>query len=121
MAIADLEAPVAIALETIDAATTDAVARVAELVGGHAVDLVVIGKPTSLSGSEGPAVESMRTFARAVADATGVEIREHDERLTTVIVEKELRSAGVGADARKRVRDAAAARAILQSYLDSRR
>ncbi len=82
---------------------------------------VVVGLPRTLAGREGPAV----TAARAYGDALGnriapVPVVYSDERLTTVVAERQLRAAKPRSTARDRrgVIDAAAATGILQNYLD---
>ncbi|MFN2593708.1 MAG: Holliday junction resolvase RuvX [Actinomycetota bacterium] len=120
VAIADLGAPVAVPLEVIDRTTTTALERVLQLVRDNDVATVVVGHPRMLSGDEGAAVEESRAFAEQLS-AAGVDVKEHDERLTTVMAERGLRDAGVKSARRKELRDAAAAQIILQSYLDEQR
>ncbi|HYI44784.1 MAG TPA: Holliday junction resolvase RuvX [Actinomycetota bacterium] len=117
VAIADLETRFARPLEVVDVRKTDPVTRVVELARVHGSERVVVGKPVGLSGREGPAVESYRGFVERLRDA-GVEVAEHDERLTTVIAEQGLRAGGAAPKARKEIRDAVAAQVLLQSYLD---
>lgn len=118
VALADEETRFARPLEVIDVAATDPVARIAELTAEHAVSLVVVGKPVSLSGREGRAVADAAPFVARLRDALTVEVVEHDERLTTVIAERGLRAGGADRAARKRLRDAVAAQVMLQGYLD---
>ena len=120
VAIADLETRFARPLEVIDAQDQDPVARIGSLVEESNVVRVVVGKPVSLSGEDGPAVEGYRDFVARLG-ALGVEIVEHDERLTTVIAERGLRAGGSDRSTRKRLRDAVAAQVLLQDFLDSER
>jgi putative Holliday junction resolvase len=121
VAIADLETSFARPLEVIDAATTDPVKRLADLVAEQDATLVVVGKPLSLRGREERAVEDTAPFVEALREAVGVEVVEHDERLTSVIAERSLRAGGARREARKAMRDAVAASVMLQGYLDGRR
>lgn len=118
VAVADLETRFARPLEVIDVAVTDPVARIAGLIAEHDVSLVVVGKPVDLSGADGRAVQDSASFVDALRAALPVEVVQHDERLTTVIAERSLRSGGAGPEARKRIRDAVAAQVMLQGYLD---
>ena len=127
VAAADRETRFARPLEVIDTASTDPVARISLLVRDLPADLVVVGRPVSLSGRSGPSVEARSEFVRSlrealeVLDVPGVpEVRvvEHDERLTTVVAEQGLRAAGGRAKARKKVLDAVAAQVMLQGFLD---
>ncbi|MDQ3952076.1 MAG: Holliday junction resolvase RuvX [Actinomycetota bacterium] len=121
VALADDETRFARPLEVIDVAATDPVRRIAELVSEHGVTLVVVGRPVSLSGEAGRAVQDAAPFVATLRAALGIEVVEHDERLTTVIAERGLRAGGADRAARKRLRDAVAAQVMLQDYLDSHR
>jgi putative holliday junction resolvase len=121
IAIADPAMGWARPLEVIDSQAVDPIARIAALVHENGADRIVVGRPLSLSGMEGPAIEAQRSFVDRLAAAVKVPVEEHDERLTTVIAERELRRAGAPATRRKELRDAVAAQVMLQGYLDSRR
>ena len=119
IAIADLETRFARPVEVVP--TGDAIERIAIVVKESAAVAVVVGRPVSMSGEAGPAVEAYRSMIddlRAALPAV-VEVIEFDERLTSVIAERALRAAGVSAkDARGKV-DSIAAQVMLQGYLDS--
>lgn len=121
IAIADPETRFARPLEVIDATQADPTQRIAELVREHDAALIVVGRPTSLSGREGPAVDAQQAFVAALRAVIEVEIVEHDERLTTVLAEQGLRASGAGREARAALRDSVAAQVMLQGYLDSTR
>lgn len=119
LAIADAETRWARPLEVIDSGSVDPVARIAALVHEKGIDKIVVGRPVSLSGKRGPAVESQRAFVERLTDAVKVSVEEHDERLTTVIAERALKEGGAPAKRRGQLRDAVAAQVLLQSYLDA--
>ena len=119
VAIADSETKWARPLEVIDARKSDPVARIAQLVLDNRVKLIVVGRPVSLSGKEGPAVIAQQDLVAALSKVTDATVTEYDERLTTVEAERGLREAGVKSAARKKVRDAVAAQLMLQAYLDA--
>jgi putative holliday junction resolvase len=75
---------------------------------------VVVGLPTTLAGTEGPAAAKVRERAGRLAAATSVPVRLVDERLTTVEVSRRMREGGRKAKAQRAVIDAAAAAAILE-------
>ena len=75
---------------------------------------VVVGLPTTLAGTEGPAAAKVRERAGRLASATEVPVRLVDERLTTVEVSRRMREGGRKAKAQRGVIDAAAAAAILE-------
>jgi putative holliday junction resolvase len=87
---------------------------VAELVAEHGVELVVVGLPVSLSGSEGPQATEAREFRDALAVILDVSVETYDERLTTRMAESSARS---GASAPP---DALAAAHLLESFLRAR-
>ena len=99
-----------------------AIARIAELAAERGASTVVIGLPLRMDGSEGTAVEKVRTFIGKLRPALGdsVEIVEVDERLSTVAAMEKLHAAGrTEKNSRDRI-DQAAAMEILQEFLDSR-
>lgn len=118
VAIADLETRVATPLDVLVAgrAAIDEIVRLAT--ANHATRIVV-GKPVSLAGTEGPAVELQKKFVAKLRAAATVDVVEFDERLTTVVAESALRAGGAKASARKEIRDAVAAQVLLQGYLDA--
>lgn len=119
VAVADLETRFARPLEVIDRQEVDAVGRISAIVQELKAELVVVGRPTGLSGRSGPAIESQRPFVAALTEAVSVEVREFDERFTSIVADRGLRSAGVkDKDLRSR-RDAVAAQVMLQDYLDA--
>lgn len=83
-------------------------------------DRIVVGLPLSLRGDAGPAARAVLEEVEALrAQAEGMTVVTHDERLTTASAERGLREAGVGGRARRAVIDKVAAAVLLQSYLDS--
>jgi putative Holliday junction resolvase len=121
VAVADEETRFAHPLEVIDARKTDAAARVAQIVDEVEASLIVVGRPLSLSGEAGAAVESQSRFVAVLRERLDVDVVEHDERLTTVVAEQGMRAGGAGRAARREKRDAVAAQMMLQAYLDSER
>ncbi|MDA8372360.1 MAG: Holliday junction resolvase RuvX [Nocardiopsaceae bacterium] len=103
--------------------------RIMELVVEYEAREVLVGHPSSLSGEEGTAARSARSFAVALARRLApVPVRLVDERLTTVTAQSHLRSGASfgkrgarGGRARRSVIDQAAATVLLQSALDMER
>lgn len=106
-------------VEVIVVADADPIARIAELVTEMEATAVVVGRPTSLSGGSGPAVDKQADFVARLRDTLDVDVFEYDERLTTVVANQGMRAAGTGRADRKNLRDAIAAQVMLQGYLDS--
>ncbi|MGH2736280.1 MAG: Holliday junction resolvase RuvX [Actinomycetota bacterium] len=119
VAVADLETRFARPYEVIDRQSGDAVGRVIEIVVEVDADCIVVGRPVGLSGHSGPAVEAQGRFVDELRSRSPVEIREYDERFTTVVAESAMRQAGVSPERRKRLRDAVAAQVMLQGFMDA--
>jgi putative pre-16S rRNA nuclease len=85
--------------------------RIAELVAEHDAELVVVGLPVSLRGTEGTQAAQARAFKDELALILDVPVDTYDERLTTRMAESSARS-GAAAPA-----DALAAAHLLESYL----
>lgn len=84
------------------------------------IERFVVGLPLDMKGGEGDAAGKARELAGAIARATGAQVELWDERLTTAQARRALEASGVrGRKAKARI-DAAAAVAILQSWLDAR-
>lgn len=106
-------------VETVAAPGHD---RVLTLIAERGAVLVVVGLPTSLSGASSSASADMaRDWAATLATRTPVALQFVDERLTTVTATAALRAAGKRGRAARAVVDQAAAVALLQGFLDSRR
>jgi putative Holliday junction resolvase len=96
--------------------------RIAALADELGADVVYVGLPRSLSGSEGPAAGRVREFARELAARLAPrQLRLVDERLSTVTAEAVLRDRGKKGRKRRAVVDQAAAVVILQGAIDTER
>ncbi len=94
----------------------------ADLVRERAIEIVVIGLPTSLDGTEGPQAAAVRAFAQTLAQYLGeVPYTFADERFTTVEAERILIAQRVSREERRKRIDAAAAAIMLQAWLDAQR
>ncbi len=93
-------------------------AALAELVAEHQAVGVVVGLPRTLAGREGPAAAAARAFGEALRPLIApAEVRYVDERMTTVLAQRNLSKSGVRARAQRAVIDQAAAVEILRSFL----
>lgn len=121
IAACDPDGLLATPVETVPSGAGD-IDRILALARDQGAIEIVVGLPTSLSGTEGPAAAGARAFARTLAGAAApIPVRLSDERLSTVSATRAMRSSGVrGREARRRV-DQAAAVVILQDALDAER
>jgi putative Holliday junction resolvase len=130
LALSDDDARVALPFDTVKRDKRDkrdetaATQVVAALEAGEVArgDLagVIVGLPLRLDGTEGEAARRVRRFADALREALAVPLHFVDERLSTVAVERTLRTLNVRKDEQKRVVDQAAAALLLQAFLDAR-
>lgn len=93
-------------------------AHIAELVQEHGIDLVVVGLPLNMDGSEGSRAAWARDYGAELAETVGVPVALWDERLSTEEAEEILRAQGKRPREHQDWIDAIAAAVILQSYLD---
>lgn len=119
LAIADLETRFARPLEVVDTRESDPVERIQDVIAENGVTKVVVGRPVTLSGELGHSAAEQKSFLVRLRGALSVEVDVYDERLTTVIAERQLREAGVNPKKRKAIADAVAAQVMLQGYLDA--
>ena len=81
-------------------------------------DLVVLGLPLNMDGSEGVRAEKTRKLGSVIAKVGSIAVDYMDERLTTVSAERVLDEAEMRWDKRKEIVDTISAQIILQTYLD---
>ncbi len=84
-------------------------------------ELVVVGLPKNMDGSEGESAQNARTYARQITELTGVPTVMQDERGTTITAHSFLNTTNTRGKKRKNVIDEVAATIILQDYLDKRK
>ncbi len=92
----------------------------ANLVKEKDVDVIVVGLPKNMDGTDGERVKFTYDFCEQLSKVTPAKIVYQDERLTTVSAEKMLIEGGVRREKRKTVIDKVAASIILQNYLDKK-
>jgi putative Holliday junction resolvase len=94
---------------------------IARLARDEGAEVLVVGLPLSLDGTDGPAAIAARAEAEELVAATGLPVELWDERLTTVSADRALAELDLDARARRRVVDKVAAAVMLQAWLDHRR
>ncbi len=95
-------------------------AAIGDLHADEGADLVIIGLPLNMDGSEGPQALSARQFGERLA-GIGLTVVYEDERLSSWEAGERLTQAGRRPARGSGELDSAAARLILQQYLDARR
>jgi putative Holliday junction resolvase len=113
---------VASPLETIQRAGSHAAdhQRLLSIAADWEVEILVVGLPLSLDGSEGPAATLVRTEIEELAAATSIPVVPYDERFTTVTATRLLQEGSVRGRSQRQKVDQVAAAVMLQAWLDGR-
>jgi putative Holliday junction resolvase len=119
LALSDTLISIATPMETLPRGkfSSDA-AKIDAIVHAHGVGGLVIGLPLNMNGTEGPAAQSARAFARNYAARSEVPVVFWDERLSTAAVTRTLIEADASRTRRAQVVDKMAAAFILQGAID---
>jgi putative Holliday junction resolvase len=120
VAVADTETGQAFARRAIRVGRGGDIGPLVALARAERAEQVVVGLPRNMDGSEGPQAEAARRFADELAKA-GFDVIFVDERLTSWQAGETLAAAGYRPRREHGDIDSAAARLILQDYLDARR
>ena len=84
-------------------------------------EMIVVGLPKNMDGSEGFRAEACREFASLIKEKTGIDVALYDERLTTISAHNALNVTNTRGKKRKSVIDAVSAVMILEDYMRYRR
>ena len=95
--------------------------KIAEKVQESKAQIIVVGLPRNMDGSEGESAIRARELAARLSELTGVPHHMQDERGTTITAHSYLSAGNVYGKKRKQKVDAVAASIILQDYLDSQK
>lgn len=80
---------------------------------------LVVGLPINMDGTEGPAAKKARDIARVLSERTNRRVHLFDERLTSAEADWRMAQSGLTHAQKKARRDAIAAAAILEGFLNS--
>ena len=92
--------------------------RLRELISEYEVHELVVGMPKNMNGTKGERAEKTEEFVEKMKAVIDLPVTYWDERLSTVMAERQLIAADVSRKKRKGVIDKMAAVVILQGYLD---
>jgi putative Holliday junction resolvase len=95
-------------------------AQIAALAAAERTTRIVVGLPRNMDGSEGAQAAAARAFG-AQLGTIGLEVDFVDERLSSWQAGEDLAAAGRRPERASGEKDSAAARLILQEWLDRRR
>ena len=120
VAVADTETGIAFERPALRAGARQTDAQtVADLARREGASLVVLGLPLEASGAEGPQAARVRAFGQALTDL-GVKVAYDDERFTSDEAARLLAEADRRPTRASGELDSAAARLVLQQFLDRR-
>ena len=92
--------------------------RLQDLIAEYEVHELVVGMPKNMNGTKGERAEKTEEFVEKMKEVIDLPVTYWDERLSTVMAERQLIAADVSRKKRKSVIDKMAAVVILQGYLD---
>ena len=92
--------------------------RLQELIAEYEVHELVVGMPKNMNGTKGERAEKTEEFVEKMKEVIDLPVSYWDERLSTVMAERQLIAADVSRKKRKSVIDKMGAVVILQGYLD---
>lgn len=95
--------------------------NIADVVTEEGAELVVVGRPLSLSGDVTSSTEMADQLFHQLVTTLSVEVRQWDERLTTVEASRSMSAAGRNTREQRDRIDSAAAVVLLTSFMDARR
>ena len=120
VAVADTETGQAFSRPAIRTARGGDIGPVVAFARAERAAHVIVGLPRNMDGSEGPQAEAARRFGDHLAEA-GLKVVYVDERLTSWEAGERFAAAGERPQRKRGDIDSAAARLILQDYLDAQR
>jgi putative Holliday junction resolvase len=122
IAASDLSGTVASPVKVLPAQEVLSNARSFRLVlEDYEPEVLVCGRPMTLSGEEGPQARRIEEQARRIAAACGLPLEFADERLSSREAKRILREQGYNERSMRGRVDMVAASLFLQAWLDSRR
>ena len=91
--------------------------RICQAARDNRAELIVVGLPRNMDGTEGARAQKSRKLAALVEQASGLPVRMWDERQTTITAAGFLSESGTFGKKRKAVLDVVSASVILENYL----
>ena len=92
-------------------------ARVCEIAAEIHAELIVVGLPLNMDGTEGERAEKSRKLAKTLQIWSGLPVRMWDERQSTCEAADILSETGTFGARRKEILDSVSATVILEDYL----
>ena len=121
IAVSDSDAVIAFPLETVN--SKDAIKFLINYLAKEKVDCVIVGMPRQNNGSDSEIVPQVKIFIKELKNKfPRVEVKEEDERFTSVLAKRSLIDSGVKKMQRrdKALVDVTSATILLQGYLEKK-
>jgi len=116
VALSDTEKKYAFMQETISGQKEELFNRIKSYCDNEEIEKIIIGLPITMGGEESDACHEIRAFAKKLKSSLNIKIEFEDERLTSKMTASLFKEKQVKLSKQKT--DQAAARIILQDYLD---
>ena len=94
--------------------------KIADIIEAENVEVVVVGLPLNMTGSESSQTRLVLKFAEQLKDYLHIPVHFQDERLSSFGAEERLASAKFTRGKRKKRIDAVAAAEILEAFLEQK-
>ena len=121
VAVSDRTGTVASPVKVLPAAEVLGLSRsFRAIVADHEPDVLVVGRPRTLAGEDGPQAERVMEAGRDLARSLGLPVEFADERLSSAEAKRILREQGLSERKMRGKVDMLAASLFLQAWLDSR-
>ena len=121
VAVSDRTGTVASPVKVLPAAEVLGLSRCFRaIIADHEPDVLVVGRPRTLAGEDGPQAERVMEAGRDLARALGLPVEFADERLSSAEAKRILREQGLTERKMRGKVDMLAASLFLQAWLDSR-
>jgi putative Holliday junction resolvase len=121
VATSDASGRVATPVKVLDAKALSDGVTLRRLIDDYEADLLLVGLPLSLDGTEGPQARHVRAQVAGLAPQLGIPVDFADERLSSQQAARAMQEAGMSERDRRGRLDAVAASLFLQAWLDARR
>ena len=122
IAVCDRNEIIASPVEVIKETDSEVLAeKIAYIAKQKKAEMIVLGLPKNMDGTEGESAENVRNFAGILKEKTDLAVALHDERGTTVTAHRYLNMTDTRGKKRKAVVDSVAAVIILEDYMNFRR
>ena len=94
------------------------VKKICEIALERKCEIIVVGLPRNMDGTEGESAENARQLAGLIEEQTGIKTIMYDERCTTITAHNFLNDVNAHGKKRKNIVDTLAATIILQDFMN---